>query len=48
MFYFYTIYPNEADEIFFEEQKEVLFDWHNDDPIENDEITRTWDIANRH
>ena len=45
MFYFYTIYPNEANDSFFESQKNILFSWHANDPITNDEILRTWEIA---
>jgi len=46
LFYFYTIYINEADNNFFEEQKDILFDWHEQDPVQESEITRTWLIAN--
>ena len=46
MFYFYTMYTNEANDEFFNEQKEILFQWHQEDPIENNEIIRTWAIAN--
>jgi len=45
MFYFYTIYQNVADENFFNLQKETLYQWHNDDPVNNQELSRTWDIA---
>ena len=45
MFYFYTIYNNVADGNFFNEQKEILYSWHIQDPIEENEISRTWDIA---
>ena len=45
MFYFYTIYNNVADGNFFNEQKETLYSWHIQDPIEENEISRTWDIA---
>ena len=45
MFYFYTIYEDVADDDFFNEQKEVLYQWHLDDPIVNSEIIRTWEIA---
>lgn len=45
IFYFYTIYKNEADDTFFEEQKNILFDWHNIDNINNEEIIRTNLIA---
>ena len=45
MFYFYTIYEAEANDVFFEEQKQILFDWHNNDPIAENEIDRSWLIA---
>ena len=45
MFYFYTMYSDIADEYFFEGQKEVLKTWHDQDPVNEDEITRTWQIA---
>ena len=41
MFYFYTIYDNIADEDFFNAQKEVLYQWHLDDPVINSGIIRT-------
>ena len=45
MFYFYTIYTAEADDSFFNQQKDILFDWHAQDPVEEFEIERTWGIA---
>ena len=45
MFYFYTIYDNVANDSFFNGQKEVLYQWHLDDPVINSEIDRTWAIA---
>jgi len=45
MFYFYTMYSEVADDDFFEGQKEVLKTWHDQDPVNEDEITRTWQIA---
>ena len=45
MFYFYTIYPDEANEEFFSEQKEILKTWHEQDPVNEDEINRTWAIS---
>ena len=45
IFYFYTMYSNVADDNFFEEQKDILYDWHQDDPINQLEVNRTWDIA---
>ncbi|MBC21768.1 MAG: hypothetical protein CMG54_02610 [Candidatus Marinimicrobia bacterium] len=46
MFYFYTMYSNEADDDFFEIQKDILYQWHLNDSIEQSEITRTMEIAN--
>jgi len=45
MFYFYTIYQDVADDVFFDLQKEILYQWHNEDPPNNLEINRTWNIA---
>lgn len=45
MFYFFTIYPNVADNHFFQIQKDVLKTWHEQDPADTDEINRTWAIA---
>ena len=45
MFYFYTIYTNVANTDFFNEQKDVLLQWHIQDPANDDEILRTWAIA---
>ena len=45
MFYFYTIYEDVANENFFNTQKEILYQWHLDDPVLNSEIIRTWAIA---
>ena len=45
MFYFYTMYSDEADDDFFEVQKGVLQTWHEQDPINEDELNRTWAIA---
>ena len=45
MFYFFTIYEEEANDNFFNLQKDILYDWHNVDPTENSEIERTWAIA---
>jgi len=46
MFYFYTIYTSEADNNFFNTQKDILYQWHLDDPANDEEINRTWLIAN--
>ena len=45
MFYFYTIYHDVADEAFFELQKEILYQWHMQDQITEEEIQRTGEIA---
>ena len=45
MFYFYTIYSSVAEDDFFNLQKEILYQWHNNDPVNNNEINRTWAIA---
>ena len=45
LFYFYTIYNDVADDNFFNSQKDILYDWHNNDPPNNLEIDRTWAIA---
>ena len=48
MFYFYTMYTNEAnnsDPFYFESQLEQLCDWHYEDPVDSLEWVRTWKIA---
>ena len=45
IFYFYTIYENVANDNFFNTQKDVLYQWHIQDPPTSLEIDRTWDIA---
>jgi len=45
IFYFYTMYSNVADDNFFEIQKEILYQWHQTDLINQSEINRTWHIA---
>ena len=45
IFYFYTIYNNVADDDFFNTQKDILYEWHNQDPVTDSEINRTWQIA---
>jgi len=45
IFYFYTMYSNVADDTFFELQKDILYEWHQTDPINQSEINRTWYIA---
>ena len=45
MFYFYTMYSEVANTNFFEEQKDILYQWHIEDPANILEIDRTWMIA---
>jgi len=45
MFYFYTMYKDVADDDFFEIQKDILYEWHQIDSVEQIEIDRTWHIA---
>ena len=45
MFYFYTMYSDLADEYFFTIQKDILKTWHDQDPANEEENTRTWQIA---
>ena len=45
IFYFYTMYKDVADDNFFEVQKDILYEWHQIDSVEQIEIDRTWHIA---
>ena len=45
MFYFFTIYNDEADHNFFEEQKYFLNLWDKQDPVDEIELARTLSIA---
>tara|TARA_B100000686_G_scaffold28498_1_gene28662 strand:- start:161 stop:1081 length:921 start_codon:yes stop_codon:yes gene_type:complete len=45
MFYFFTIYNDDADHNFFEEQKDFLNVWHKQDPVDDIELARTLLIA---
>ena len=45
MFYFYTMYNDVADTNFFNIQKETLYDWHRQDPVNANELNRTMAIA---
>ena len=45
VFYFYTMYKDQADSTFFEIQKDVLYQWHQQEPADQAEIDRTWAIA---
>ncbi len=40
MFYFAAVYPDRANESFFESQKTTLFQWHQDDPVDAAEARR--------
>ena len=40
VFYFVTAYPARADLQFYEQQKETLFEWHQDDPVDAAEARR--------
>lgn len=48
VFYFYTIYKPQAlqaDTSFFDLQKEILLEWHTQDPVDDQELKRTHLIA---
>ena len=45
VFYFYTMYSEVSDGYFFDEQKEILKVWHEQDPVDEEETSRTWAIA---
>jgi hypothetical protein len=45
VFYMYTIYRAQADDAFFNEQKNILRTWHDQDPADADEIARASLIA---
>lgn len=45
MFYFYTMYQDAANDNFFATQKEVLYQWHQMDPVDDAEYTRSLKIA---
>lgn len=48
MFYFYTMYKGQADQAnpaFFETQRQTLCAWHLEDPADDLEWQRTWQIA---
>jgi PKD repeat protein len=45
IFYFYSIYQNEADDNFFNGMKEVLYQWHYQDPVSAAELNRSSQIA---
>ena len=45
MFYFYTMYYDDIDDTFINDQMNDLYSWHLEDPADDDEIARTWAIA---
>ena len=45
MFYFYAMYQQEADSDFWNTQRNILFQWHSVDPVNQEELDRTWSIA---
>ena len=45
MFYFYTIYNDVANQNFFDIQKDILYNWHKEDPVDEIELSRTYAIA---
>ena len=45
MFYFYAMYQQAADSNFWDTQKTTLFEWHSIDPVDQEELDRTWLIA---
>ncbi|HGY55937.1 MAG TPA: T9SS type A sorting domain-containing protein [Caldithrix abyssi] len=45
VFYFYTMYKDQADSAFFETQKETLRRWHYQDPADNAEFARNDRVA---
>ncbi|MDP8321039.1 MAG: endonuclease, partial [Candidatus Stygibacter australis] len=45
MFYFYTMYYDDIDDTFINDQMNDLYSWHLEDPADDDEIARTWAIS---
>ncbi|MDP8220066.1 MAG: endonuclease [Candidatus Stygibacter frigidus] len=45
MFYFYAMYYDDIDNTFINDQMNDLYNWHLQDPADEDEIARTWAIA---
>ena len=45
MFYFFSIYNENADTSFWNAQKDILLEWHSSDTVDNNELERTWKIA---
>lgn len=46
-FYFYTIYRNQADKDFFNQQRNTLCQWHTNDPVNEAELARSHGIAQK-
>jgi endonuclease I len=52
MFYFWTMYQtnthvindNQDNDAFFEGMKDVLYQWHKQDPVDSDEVTRSLEV----
>ncbi len=44
-FYFYTIYQDRSNSTYWNAVKDVLYQWHQDDPVSSDEMTRHDRIA---
>ncbi len=44
-FYFYTIYKTQSNASYWNAVKDVLYQWHQDDPVSTDELTRHDRIA---
>ncbi|EAZ92223.1 hypothetical protein CY0110_24971 [Crocosphaera chwakensis CCY0110] len=47
LFYFYTIYRDQAEEGFFEGQQDTLCDWNINDPVDAAELKRSHEIASK-
>ena len=45
VFYFFAMYNDVADTNFWNEQRDVLLDWHYYDEVDTWELDRTWEIA---
>ena len=45
MFYFFAMYQDAVDVDFWNIQKEILYQWHQYDPVDDWEYERTWAIA---
>jgi len=45
MFYFYAMYYDDIVDTFINDQMNDLYNWHLQDPADEDEIARTWAIA---